>query len=254
LTFSLHGVAVSRGIAIGHVHVVERCSLEIPKFHLQEADIDGEVARLNNAVSLAKQHLRDVREHIPAATSAEIATFIDTHLLMLDDAAFNEEPARIIRETACNAEWAVKRQRDALVAVFDAMDDAYLRTRTDDVDNVVDRIIRNLLQHQPLRHEVPDQKLKDMIILARDLTPSDLILLQHHGAAGFITEYGGATSHMSILARSLGIPGVVGVHHARRYIVEHEQLIIDGEDGVVIGAADERIVGEYRTRQADRQR
>ena len=254
MTFSLHGVAVSRGIAIGRVHIVERNLLEITEVRLEETELDAEVERLFSAVALARHHLREVRDHIPATTPLEIAAFIDTHLLMLEDAAFSEEPARIIRETRCNAEWAVKLQRDALVQVFDEMDDAYLRTRKDDVDNVVDRIIRNLQQQQPLSHEVPDQKLKDMIILASDLTPADLVLLQHHGVAGFITEFGGVTSHMSILARSLGIPGVVGLHHARRYIVEDEEIIVDGEDGVVIGAADETILDDYRSRQAERER
>ena len=144
------------------------------EIRLQEAEVESEVERLYTAVQLAKQHLREVRQHIPASTPLEIAAFIDTHLLMLDDAAFSEEAARIVRQTRCNAEWAVKLQRDALVAVFDEMDDAYLRTRKDDVDHVVDRIIRNLMRHQRLRHEMPDQKLKDMIILASDLTPADL--------------------------------------------------------------------------------
>jgi len=137
MTFSLHGVAVSRGIATGRVHVVERNQLEIKEYHLEPAEIEPEVERLLGAVSLARVHLREIREHIPASTPAEIAAFIDTHLLMLEDAAFTDEPARLIREHACNAEWAVKLQRDTLVAVFDEMDDAYLKTRKDDIDNVV---------------------------------------------------------------------------------------------------------------------
>ncbi|MEQ8233728.1 MAG: phosphoenolpyruvate--protein phosphotransferase [Gammaproteobacteria bacterium] len=254
MTFTLHGVAVSRGIAIGRVHVVERNQLEIDEVRLTPHEVDAEIARLDSAVALARHHLREIRDNIPSSTPSEIAAFIDTHLLMLDDAAFSEEPARLIREQLCNAEWAVKLQRDKLVAVFDEMDDAYLRTRKDDVDNVVDRIVRNLQRHKPLRHEVPDSKLRDMVIVARDLSPADLVLLQHHGVAGIVTEYGGPTSHMSILARSLGIPGIVGLHHARRYVTEDETIIVDGEDGVVIGGADERILAEYRTRQAERRR
>lgn len=254
MTFTLHGVAVSRGIAIGRVHVVERNQLEIDEVELAPHEVDAEIERLDNAVALARHHLREIRDNIPSSTPSEIAAFIDTHLLMLDDAAFSEEPARLIRQQLCNAEWAIKLQRDKLVAVFEEMDDAYLRTRKDDVDNVVDRIVRNLQRHKPLRHEVPDSKLKDMIVVARDLSPADLVLLQHHGVAGIVTEYGGPTSHMSILARSLGIPGIVGLHHARRYVAEDETIIVDGEDGVVIGGADERIFAEYRARQAERRR
>ena len=252
MTFSLHGVGVSQGVAIGRVHIVERNRLEISEYRLEASEVEGEIQRLLNAVVQAKHHLSEIRDHIPASTATDIATFIDTHLLMLDDAAFNDEPARIIREKRCNAEWAIKLQRDALVAVFEQMDDAYLRTRKDDVDHVIDRVLRNLLRQAPAHHEVPDQRLKDMIVLADDLTPADLILIQHHGVLGFITEFGGPTSHMSILARSLGIPGVVGLHHAQRYIVKDEILIVDGDDGVVIGGADARILDQYRQRQVER--
>lgn len=253
MTYSLHGVAISRGIAIGRVHIVERNQLDIPEYHLEEAEVEGEQRRLGNAVALAKHHLREIRAHIPPGTPAEVVAFIDTHMLMLDDAAFNDEPARIIRDNRVNAEWAVKLQRDALIAVFEEMDDPYLRTRKDDVDHVVDRIFRNLLRHPPLRHELPDQKLNGMIIIARDLAPADLVLLHHHHVAGFVTEYGGPTSHTAILARSLGIPAVAGLHHARRYIQEEETVIVDGDDGVVLGGADERILAQYRARQAERQ-
>jgi phosphotransferase system enzyme I (PtsI) len=253
VTFSLHGVPVSRGVAIGRVHIVERNQLEITEYHLAEDEVEAEVERLLAAVALAKRHLRDIRDHVPVRTPAEIVAFIDTYMLMLDDAAFTEEPARIIREQRVNAEWAVKLQRDALVAVFEQMEDDYLRTRKDDVDHVVDRIFRNLLRHPPLHHELPDRKLRDMIIVARDLAPADLVLMHHHGVAGFVTEFGGPTSHMSILARSFGIPGVAGLHHARRYIQEEETVIVDGDGGVVIGGADARILGQYRARQAERQ-
>lgn len=253
MTFSLHGVGVSQGVAIGRVHIIERNRLEISEYRLEASDVEGEIQRLLDAVAQAKHHLREIRDHIPVSTPTDIAAFIDTHLLMLDDAAFNDEPARIIRERRCNAEWAIKLQRDALVAVFEQMDDAYLRTRKDDVDHVIDRVLRNLLRQAREHHEVPDQRLKDMIVLADDLTAADLIQVQHHGVLGFITEFGGPTSHMSILARGLGIPGVVGLHHAQRYIVKDELLIVDGDDGVVIGGADDRILDQYRQRQVERQ-
>ena len=252
MTFSLHGVGVSQGVAIGHVHIIERDRLEITEYHLEASEIDAEIQRLLNAISQAKHHLREIRDHIPTSTPTDIATFIDTHLLMLDDTAFSDEPARVIREKLCNAEWAIKLQRDALVAVFEQMDDSYLRTRKDDVDHVFDRVLRNLLRQVPAHHEVPDQRLKNMIVLADDLTAADLILIQHHGVVGFITEFGGPTSHMSILARSLGIPGVVGLHHAQRYIAKDELLIVDGDDGVVIGGADTKILEQYRERQVER--
>jgi len=197
MTIALHGMGVSRGIAIGKVHIVKRDQLDIRKYSIKQHLIDDEIKRFENAVTDARQQLRAIREHIPESTSADIEGFIDTHLLMLGDVALTEEPMRLIKELACNAEWALKLQRDALVVVFDEMDDAYLRTRKDDVDYVVNHIQRLLLNHTPLQHEKPDQKLSGYIVMANDLTPADTVLMQHHGIAAFATESGGPTSHTS---------------------------------------------------------
>jgi phosphotransferase system enzyme I (PtsI) len=121
-----------------------------------------------------------------------------------------------------------------LVAVFDEMDDAYLRTRKDDVDFVVNRIQRVLLNQSPLQHEKPDQRLTGYIVMANDLTPADTVLMQHHGIAAFATESGGPTSHTAILARSLGIPAIVGLQNALRYVKDNEEIILDGSRGIIL--------------------
>ncbi|HEX2201144.1 MAG TPA: phosphoenolpyruvate-utilizing N-terminal domain-containing protein, partial [Gammaproteobacteria bacterium] len=205
----LQGMGVSRGIAIGKVHILERDQLEITEYSIDEDKIEREIHRFRNALALARQQLRAIRDHIPRSTAADIAAFIDTHLLMLEDSALAQEPIRLITEYRCNTEWALKLQHDALVAVFEEMDDAYLRARKDDVSHVVNRIQRILLKQTPLRHEVLDNRLRGYIILADDLTPADTVLMQHHGIAAFATEYGGPTSHTAILARSLDIPSIV---------------------------------------------
>ena len=179
MTIALHGLGVSRGIAIGKVHVVKRDQLDIREYSIKKHRVDDEIKRLENALTHARQQLRAIREHIPDSTRADIEAFIDTHLLMLDDVALTEEPVRLIKELYCNAEWALKLQRDALVAVFEEMDDAYLRTRKDDVDYVVNRIQRVLLNQSPLQHEKPDQRLTGYIVIANDLTPADTVLMQN---------------------------------------------------------------------------
>ena len=121
MTIALQGMGVSRGIAIGKVHTMERDQLDIPEYKIAQKKTDKEVQRLDNAVTSAKQQLRAIKDHIPASTSADIASFIDTHLLMLEDAALTQEPVRLIRESKFNAEWALKIQRDALVNVFEEM-------------------------------------------------------------------------------------------------------------------------------------
>ena len=254
MTIALHGIGVSRGIAIGKVHIVKRDQLDIREYSIKKPRLDDEIKRFENALTNARQQLRAIREHIPESTSADIEAFIDTHLLMLDDVALTEEPMRLIRELSCNAEWALKLQRDALVAVFDEMDDAYLRTRKDDVDFVVNRIQRVLLNQTPLQHEKPDQRLTGYIVMANDLTPADTVLMQHHGIAAFATEFGGPTSHTAILARSLGIPAIVGLQNALRYIKDNEEIILDGARGIILVDPDRHELSHYQRLQKEEKR
>jgi phosphotransferase system enzyme I (PtsI) len=253
VNLSLHGLGVSRGIAIGRAHILERDQIEVSEYRLTEQEVHDEIRRFENALLQARQQLRAIRDHIPRTTTADIAAFIDTHLLMLEDTALTQEPTRLIRELRCNAEWAVKLQRDALVSVFEEMDDPYLRTRKDDVDHVVNRIQRVLLKQAPLRHEVPDNRLEGYIIIADDLTPADTVLMQHNGIAAFATESGGPTSHTAILARSLGIPSIVALHHARRHVREDDLLVIDGGRGIAVVNPDDATLEHYRRLQRDEQ-
>ncbi len=254
MTIALHGMGVSRGIAIGKVHVVKRDQLDIREYSIKRHRLGDEIKRFENALTNARQQLRAIREHIPVSTSADIEAFIDTHLLMLDDVALTKEPMRLIKELSCNAEWALKLQRDALVAVFDEMDDAYLRTRKDDVDYVVNRIQRILLNQTPLQHEKTDQRLTGYIVMANDLTPADTVLMQHHGIVAFATEFGGPTSHTAILARSLGIPAIVGLQNALRYIKEDEEIILDGARGIILVDPERHELSHYQRLQKEEKR
>ena len=254
MTIALHGMGVSRGIAIGKVHVVKRDQLDIREYSVKRHQVGDEIKRFENALTNARQQLRAIREHIPDSTSADIEAFIDTHLLMLDDVALTKEPMRLIKELSCNAEWALKLQRDALVAVFDEMDDAYLRTRKDDVDYVVNRIQRLLLNQTPLQHEKTDQRLTGYIVMANDLTPADTVLMQHHGIVAFATEFGGPTSHTAILARSLGIPAIVGLQNALRYIKEDEDIILDGSRGIILVDPEKHELSHYQRLQKEEKR
>lgn len=251
MTISLQGVSVSRGIAIGQVHIIQHDQLDVREYSISNSQLTRELSRFNDAIASARQQLRAIRDHIPTSTSVDIAAFIDTHLLMLEDNALTEEPKRIIKERLCNAEWALKLQRDALVNVFNEMEDAYLSTRKDDVDHVVNRILRILLNEKPLLHEVPDDHLKNKIIIADDLMPADTVLMQHYGIAAFATEFGGPTSHTAILARSLGIPAIIGLHNAQRFIKNNDLAIIDGASGTVLINPDKKIQTFYERKQKE---
>ncbi|MDQ2694102.1 MAG: PEP-utilizing enzyme, partial [Pseudomonadota bacterium] len=255
MPFTLHGIGVSRGYATGRTFLLQRNQPEVTEYAIPPALVEDEVQRLLNALAAAKAQLRDIRERIPATVPDDITAFIDTHLLMLEDAAFTEAPIKLIRAQHCNAEWALKIQRDLVVQVFDEMDDPYLRTRRDDVDHVVRRIQRILLADEPGGFaDVTASRLEGRIVVADDLTPADTILMQHQGVAAFVTEYGGPLSHTAILARSLGIPAIVGAHHARRWLSDDEPIIIDGHLGVVLGDLNDGIIDYYRRKQLEEQR
>ncbi len=253
MTFSLHGIGASKGIAIGAVHIVTRGLMEVPEYTLESAEVDREVKRFKKAIAGARADLGAIKEQIPPDTDTDIAAFIDTHLLMLDDSAITKAPIKLIREKKRNAEWALKVQRDALVSVFEAMNDTYLRTRKDDIDHVVNSVQLRLL-HSDGPVSRADGSFSGKIVFADDLTPADTVLMQHQGVVALVTEFGGPNSHTAILARSLRIPAVVGLHNVRPYLRENDTLIIDGRQGVVLVDPDEQMVRHYKKLQREIER
>jgi len=248
MTLSLHGIAVSGGYAIGRAQLYSHDRLEAPHYVLRQHDLDDEVARYDQALESVRQECRHLRDQLPEGTPPELAAFLDLHGLFLDDSMLAEVPKRLIREQACNAEWALAQQTEALLAQFEAIEDEYLRERRHDVKQVADRVLKALLGHPghaPLK-PVDDEAT---LLVAHDLSPSDMVLFKRHAYAGFITDLGGATSHTAILARSLNIPSVMALHNARALIHEGDTLIVDGVAGVVVVNPDEGILDEYRLRQ-----
>jgi len=253
MTFSLHGIGASKGIAIGKAHIVTRGLMEVPEYTLEKSAVEREVRRFRKAIVGARSDLGAIKDQIPPDTAIDIAAFIDTHLLMLDDPAITKAPIKLIREEQRNAEWALKVQRDALVSVFDAMKDTYLRTRKDDIDHVVSSVQMRLLHSdEPMLHA--DASFAGKIVFADDLTPADTVLMQHQGVVALVTEFGGPNSHTAILARSLRIPAVVGLHNAGSYLRENDVLIIDGRQGVVLVDPDEKMILHYKKLQREIER
>jgi phosphotransferase system enzyme I (PtsI) len=253
MSLALTGIGISRGIAIGRAHLIVRGSIEVQESVIPELLIEEEVARYLDAVATARRQLRSIRDRIPKETRVDITAFIDTYLLMLDDATIVNTPVDLIRDTGCNAEWALKQQRDAVVEVFEKMNDAYLRTRRDDVDHVINRIQRILLSTGQGDLHV-EGGLHGAIVLADDLTPAETVLLQHQGISAFATEYGGPLSHTAILARSVQLPAVVGVHGIQHFLQDGDTLILDGQQGVLIADPDENTLEHYRKRQVEEAR
>ncbi len=254
MSLFLSGIGVSRGIVIGRARRLSGDQPDAAEERIEREQVEPEIARYRAALERARMQLKGVREKIPARTKAEIAAFIDTHLLMLRDSALSDAVESLIRSRQVNAEWALKLQRDALVSVFEQMEDSYLRTRRDDVDQVVSRIHRILANQDRALAEEPGRDQLPVIVLAEDVSPADIVSLQHQGVAAFVTEFGGPLSHSAILARGLNIPAVVSVRNARRLLRENELLVLDGHQGAVLAEPDERMLAHYRQRQEEEKR
>ena len=235
------GVSGAGGIAIGDAYLLSRGPLCVAPSWVATEQVEAEVQRFEAALFTASEQLRAVRQQIPRDTPSDIAEFIDAHVLMLEDKALSGQPIQLIRSEAVSAEWALQRHRDVLTRVFEQMDDPYLRTRRDDLDQVVNRIINILLE----QHDAQFGDLNGQIVLAEDLTPADVILMKNQGIAGFVTDYGGPMSHSAILARSLGIPAVIGTRGSTHCLQHGETLIIDATNGVVLADTDNAMLEHF---------
>jgi len=243
MSIMLNGIGVSRGIGIGSAYVLYREQPEVQEYLIAEADVEQEIQRYTRAKLSALTELSAIKKRIDSDTPEEILAFIDTHLLMIDDPVLNTGVINHIKNLR-NAEWALQIQRERLISVFDNMDDDYLKTRADDISHVV-RSIQLCLGDENPQHQLGDS-LKGRVIVADDLTPADTLLMKHQKIAGFITEYGGPLSHTAILARNLGIPALVGVHKARQLINANEQVILDGQRGMLIIAPDNKSLKHFK--------
>jgi phosphotransferase system enzyme I (PtsI) len=249
VNFVLHGAPVSSGITVGHAHLVSTARLEVAHYEVAEAEIESEVRRFDSAMQRAQDELYALKSHIPPDAPAEFEAFLNLHRMILNDSALAVAPRELIRKYRSNAEWALVQQMERLVERFQEIDDAYLRERSADVEQAVERVLKLLTGAQPLTEPALSEEAK-LIVVAHDLSPADMILFKKHSFGGFVTDIGGVTSHTAIVARSLGIPAIVGLHHAHRTISEGELLIVDGENGLLVVNPDPIVLAQYRARQA----
>ncbi|MDR3158798.1 MAG: phosphoenolpyruvate--protein phosphotransferase [Zoogloeaceae bacterium] len=253
MSYTLHGLGISGGIAIGQAMLMSHATLEVAHLTISPRQADKELARLDCAVEAVRAELLALKAHNDRASTApnELMAFIDLHVLFLSDPELIDATRRIVRERLCNVEWALVQQMEHLVEQFEQFDDPYLKERKYDVLQVGERIIKELLG-RPGR--VSLKKARDvteemLIIVAHDLSPADTIAFKEHHFAAFVTDVGGATSHTAILARSMAIPAIVGLSSARAMIRDGETLIVDGTRGVLLVDPDEQVLDEYRIRK-----
>ena len=249
-SFALHGIGLSGGIAIGRAQLVSHATLEVAHYTIPAGRVEGEIARLHNALAEVRAELDGLHGTMTAGDApAEFGAFLDVHAMILSDPTLSEAPKRIIAEQHCNAEWALTQQMNVLVEQFDQIEDSYLRERKADVVQVVERVLKRLLGKPGAL--APAGAEQHTILVAHDLSPADVIQFKTHRYAGFITDLGGVTSHTAIVARSLAVPAVAATHNGRALIRENELLILDGTNHVVIVNPDKSVLAEYRLKQGE---
>jgi len=250
VSFVLHGIGVSAGVAIGRAQLVSHATLEVAHYAIRPEKVPAEIERLTLALRAVQKELEALHGAMTSGDApAEFGAFLDVHWMILTDPTLSEAPKRMIADQLCNAEWALTQQMNVLVEQFESIEDPYLRERKADVVQVVERVLKVLLGK---RSGVRPATAEDQTILvAHDLSPADVIQFKSHHFAAFLTDLGGASSHTAIVARSLNVPAVVATHNARGLIREHELLIVDGAKNVVIVNPDRSVLAEYRLKQGE---
>ena len=251
-SFSLHGIPVSRGIAIGRAHLLRAAALDVKHYLLPEEQVEAEVLRLSTAIATVHRELQAIWKELPADAPSELGAFIDVHALILSDPIISEQPLEIIRSRHYNAEWALLTQIDELSAQFDEIEDAYLRECKNDIRQVGERILKVLTgSANPLPVIfAPEESTPHMIVVAHDISPADMLQFRDRAFVGFVTDLGGQNSHTAIVARSLDIPAAVGMSNASTLINQDDWVIIDGDAGIVIVAPAPIVLEQYRETQS----
>ena len=272
MTFSVHGLAVSRGVAIGRAVLVASSRADVAHYFIDPSQSANEIGRLRVARNAVAEEITRIQHDLPKDAPHELAALLDVHLLLLQDEQLITSVKHWVTERHYNAEWALTTQYEIIARQFDDMEDEYLRERKADLEQVVERILRSMkgmasplqpvLQAGTSRKQAQQDLLLDdtmdvpLILVAHDIAPADMLQFKRSLFAGFATDVGGRTSHTAIVARSLDIPAVVGARSASQLINQDDWVIIDGDAGILIVDPSPIILAEYgfKQRQGDLER
>ncbi len=248
----MQGQGVVKGYAIGRAAIMSAASLEVAHYRIDDEDVDAECERLELAVARAGHDLQHLIDTLPPDAPREVGPLLEVHCLLLGDPMLSQQACEFIRERHYNAEWALTTQGQILVEQFASMEDEYLRERSADIRQVIERVLRVLSGTTSLLTNLETVNRSDdpLIVVARDISPADMLRLKGGRFAAFLTDLGGPTSHTAIVARSMNVPAVVGLGHVRGLVRDGDMLVADGSTGVVLVNPSQKVLAEYRERQA----
>jgi phosphotransferase system enzyme I (PtsI) len=267
MTFSIHGLAVARGIAIGRAVLVASSRVDVAHYFVSPEQVGAEIMRLRVARDAVVDELQRLQKGMPKDAPHELVALLDVHLMLLQDEELTSGVVQWIKTRLYNAEWALTSQLEIIVRQFEEMEDPYLRERKADMEQVGERVLHCLKGTGPMvaqakRPQRPQQELQlddtdvPLVLVAHDLSPADMLQFKQSVFTGFVTDVGGKTSHTAIVARSLDIPAVVGARTASQLVKQDDWVIIDGDAGVVIVDPSPIILADYgfKQRQGDLER
>lgn len=255
MSIQVFGVAVSGGVAIGRAVLIASSRVDVAHYYVSEDSTLAEVRRLTDARDAVAAELSSLQRELPPDAPHELSALLDVHMMLLHDDALVVAAAAWIRERHYNAEWALSARLEVLARQFDDMEDAYLRERKADLEQVVERLLTMLETGGRGRQELSRAQARDfvgeeqLVLVAADISPADMLQFKGSVFKGFVTDVGGRTSHTAIVARSMDIPAVVGAREASRLIRQDDWVIIDGEAGIAIVNPSPIVMEEYRFRQ-----
>ncbi|MBT9490251.1 MAG: phosphoenolpyruvate--protein phosphotransferase [Rubrivivax sp.] len=255
MSLQVFGMPVSRGVAIGRAVLIASSRVDVAHYYVALDGVEHEIQRLRDARDAVATEIGTLQRDLPPEAPTEIAALLDVHLMLLHDETLTGATKHWIVERHYNAEWALSAQLEVLARQFDEMDDPYLRERKADLEQVVERLLRQLAHDGDVPPPLGVPGVRDfggedpLVLVANDVAPADMLQFKKSVFTGFVTDVGGRTSHTAIVARSLDIPAVVGAREASRLIRQDDWVVIDGDAGVVIVNPSEIVLEEYRFRQ-----
>jgi phosphoenolpyruvate-protein phosphotransferase (PTS system enzyme I) len=261
MSIQVFGLPVSRGVAIGRAVLVASSRVDVAHYFVEPSAVDAEADRLRQALHSVADELATLQHDLPDDAPPELPALLDVHLMLLRDEALFTATRQWIVERRYNAEWALSAQLEVVARQFDEMEDAYLRERKADLEQVVERVVRVL----DAGRGAPGASLPDpaasaaqasdvpLILVANDVSPADMLQFKRSVFVGFVTDVGGKTSHTAIVARSMDIPAVVGARDASRIVRTDDWVIVDGDAGIMLVNPSPIVLEEYRFRQRERQ-
>ena len=266
MAFSIHGLSVSRGVVMGRAVLVGSSRRDVAHYFIEPEQVEVEIDRLRAGRNAVIEEIVRLQASIqfmgPKDTPQELRALLDVHLMLLKDDVLVQGVKQWVSERFYNAEWALTAQLEVLARNFDDMEDPYLRERKADLEQIVERVLRAMQGlASPVLPGGPERRRKprkgdaqapedDLILVAHDLSPADMLHFKQSAFSGFVTDVGGKTSHTAIVARSLDIPAVVGTRSASQLVRQDDWIIIDGDAGLVIVDPSPPIRAEYQRKQA----